>query len=239
MTKEILKYRTTAISKDMDTFKAFVIACHNSKNYSGPSIYFHIKAIDKYRSVENYDNLLSDDQYIEYIYATLAAWGMHRMTKNVLMKEYKNFKNAIELIRDSLVELKEYKLETIQSIEDIKNPLLMAFSDLNVMERGSKIVGNSKALHHLLPDLIPPMDRRNTINFFYEDPLKKEVSIPKDEDECFLEILSEYIYITRRLKLTFRDFPDKNSFDTSVPKIIDNAIIGFIQIKRDKTRGDL
>ncbi len=239
MTKEILKYRTDAISKDMDTFKEFVRACHKSMNYSGPSLYFHFQTIEKYRQIKDYDNLLSCNQYLEYLYATLTAWGMHRMTKNVLMKEYKDFKDTIKSNRGHLKELNKYKLETIQNIEDIKDPLLKVFYELKVMEKGTKIVGNSKALHHLLPDLIPPIDRRNTINFFYEDPLKppnKGVSISKDhEEKYFLEIMSEYIDITKRLNLTLNSFQDKDKcFDTSVPKIIDNAIIGFIQKKEGK-----
>ncbi len=218
----------------MNTFKSYVLACHKSQNYSGPSVYFHTRVIEKYRNTDNYDKLLSDNQYIEYIYATLTSWGMHRMTKNVLLKEFKEFKKTIDLNRDSLIELNKYKLETIQSIEDMKKSLLKVFNNLIVMKKGSKIVGTSKALHHLLPDLVPPIDRRNTINFFYEDPLKKQVSIPKDEDKSFFEILGEYIDITKNLNLTLRSFPNKNVFDTSVPKIIDNAIIGFIQKKEGK-----
>lgn len=219
---------------DMNTFTSYVSACHESQNYSGPSVYFHTKVIEKYRTTGHYDNLLSDNQYIEYIYATLSSWGMHRMTKNVLLKEFENFKEVINFNRDGLIELNKYKLETIQSIKDIEDLLLKVFNNLIVMEKGSKIVGTSKALHHLLPDLVPPIDRRNTINFFYEDPLKKQVSIPKDEDKCFLEILGEYLEITRKLNLTFRGYLHKNIFDTSVPKIIDNAIIGFVQKEEGK-----
>lgn len=41
--------------------------------FGGPSIYFHVQCIR-----EKKQNFLSD-RHIELIYATLTAWGMHRM----------------------------------------------------------------------------------------------------------------------------------------------------------------
>ena len=51
-----------------------------------------------------------------------------------------------------------------------KKPILSSlFENLEVIEKGSKLIGNSKTLHHLLLDLIPPIDRKHTLNFFYKE----------------------------------------------------------------------
>lgn len=52
--------------------------------------------------------------------------------------------------------------------EEIKKDLRDVFLNLKVMESNARLVGNSKALHHLLPELVPPVDRQYTVKFFTE-----------------------------------------------------------------------
>jgi hypothetical protein len=40
------------------------------------------------------------------------------------------------------------------------------YQALDVSESGATVVANSKALHHLLPRLVPPVDRQYTLRFF-------------------------------------------------------------------------
>ncbi|HEX7569783.1 MAG TPA: hypothetical protein VF492_04705, partial [Verrucomicrobiae bacterium] len=45
---------------------------HKAGVFSGPSVYFHLKSLKASRD-KNFDS------FAEYVYATLASWGMHRM----------------------------------------------------------------------------------------------------------------------------------------------------------------
>jgi hypothetical protein len=82
-------------------------------------------------------------------------------------------------------------------------------------------------MHFLLPDLIPPIDKAHIYYFFYGRkkqkggyPLKIE-----DENQVFWEILLQYQKIAKKLNLCKADL--KNPWDTSIPKLIDNAIISL------------
>lgn len=201
---------------------------HFEKNikFSGPSIYFHKKVIGKIRNSERYEQLFHDDLFFDYLYATLASWGMHRMGKGgAKMANFEDFKHSICLAKDNLLNLQQIKLELITGEEllKVKTKLSSVFDSIHVMESGSKLVGNSKAVHHLLPDLVPPIDRQHTLRFFYG-----HTNIYNEEKVIFLECFDKFIYISHFLK--HKDIPFEG-FNTSIPKIIDNAIMGYAMKK--------
>jgi hypothetical protein len=192
--------------------------------FSGPSIYFHKKAIEKIRNCESYDRLFDDDLYFDYLYATLVSWGMHKMEeKGPKMVDYDKFKGSIRSIRQHLIDLREYRLEDILEgqVNWVKKKLKYIFNSLKIMAREAKLVGNSKALHHLLPDLATPIDRQHTLRFFYNN---LNINTQKEE-KMFLELFDKFRYISQALKGDNFTF---TGFNTSIPKIIDNAIIGYV-----------
>lgn len=60
-------------------FAGCVRAFEVSGTFSGPSVYFHEWAIARRRMHSSARDLLADDLFVEYVYATLTAWGMHRL----------------------------------------------------------------------------------------------------------------------------------------------------------------
>lgn len=97
------------------------------------------------------------------------------------------------------------------------------------METDKKLVGVSKTMHHLLPDIVPPIDRKYILNFFYNEPLRKksqEIQIKGNEEDIFLEVFNNYCDICKNAGLSESCL--KRKWDTSIPKLIDNAIIGFV-----------
>ena len=83
-----------------------------SEKFGGSSIYFHQECIKA-----GMNDYLSD-RHIEMLYATLTAWGMHRMgdvkkTKAKLV-EYSSFKKSILDLKKELFILKETKLEQLE-----------------------------------------------------------------------------------------------------------------------------
>ena len=64
-------------------------------------------------------------------------------------------------------------------------------SDLGVVDNKSLLVAGTKTLHHLLPDLVPPMDRRWTGAFFGWwpiDPQNRQTAILSEAYGWFVEI---------------------------------------------------
>ena len=168
------------------------------------------------------------------------------MDKTARLKNFCEFKNIIQ--NDDNVNL--LKKLSIYELNDLNNnakkeikPFLSAlFRNLKIMKEGRLLIGTSKILHHLLPHLILPIDR-HTLNFFYEEEFKKELAKIKiyqkmaaseeEQERTFLEIFNGSYLINKKLDLRtiYLERKDKENFTTSIPKLIDNAIIGYVEDK--------
>jgi hypothetical protein len=88
------------------------------------------------------------------------------------------------------------------------------------------LVANSKALHHLLPGLIPPIDRNYTLRFFVGRPY-----IYRGRDAAYFRALYPLFHeIAVRCAGEIHGFlaAPTEGMNTSVTKVIDNAILGFM-----------
>ena len=229
-TKNIIEQRMDSL---FSNFSYFVKVYYDKEKFLGPSFYFYKKVIDTIRTTNNYKKLKDNNIFFEYMYAALTSWGMHRMDQGALLQDFDLFKKNIINEFSTLEELSHYKLSEFDNLSEskIKALLTKIVININIMRSSSKLVGDSKAFHFLLPDLIPPMDRKNIIKFFYNrDNYKKE-----EEVKIFLEILDKFCFINKKLNLDQNNFT--GCWDTSIPKIIDNAIIGyFIETKQSEQK---
>ncbi len=60
-------------------FSENIAAFEARQAFPGPSLYFHLRAIERRRLHETVTSLLDDHLFLDYVYAVLPAWGMHRM----------------------------------------------------------------------------------------------------------------------------------------------------------------
>ena len=240
--------RKKKLVEDKDEFLKYSKDIENT--FSGPSSYFYLKVIEKIKECDGdkkrYVELLSNDHFIENVYTILVTWGMHRMGKNTRMTDFKDFKESILNNRELLEKLYDKKLREI-NIDEIKEDLLRIFDTLKVMRGNSKLVAHSKTMHFLLPHLVPPMDKGHVIFFFCGEWRcnKKNKSyqyIPsnctkiENEKEVFTEILIQFRRMADELDLKKEDL--KNDWDTTIPKIIDNAIIGYNNSEKEKFKNE-
>ncbi len=81
---------------------------------------------------------------------------------------------------------------------------------------------------------MPPIDRQYTIRFFYGNLTSKNTPVfhKEEESELFLDIVKYFSIICKKVNLTKNDYDKTRLFNTSIPKVIDNAIIGLIQSKK-------
>ena len=194
--------------------------CHEA--FGGPSIYFHQRALTEGRK-----KLLSD-KHLEMIYATLAAWGMHRMGKtHTKMVSFEIFKKSVYSVKADLEKLRHVSLEDHEAVSD---QLLSELTDicfrLQVSVSKSRVVGNSKALAHILPALAPPIDRQYTIRFFC-DKLQNFQDI-EEERRLYAHILRkchEFCLIIRKDPTILID----SQFNSSLPKIFDNLVMVYLK----------
>jgi len=108
------------------------------------------------------------------------------------------------------------------------------FRNINVMESRASLVGNSKVMAHLLPNIVPPIDREHTLKY-----LRGNTNIKNDLDyewKLMHEIIGTF-FIPIAGDMTFLRkantwINDQLSFpwDTSILKVIDNLVVGIIEL---------
>ncbi len=215
------------------TFISYVTKYYNRKtDFPNSSYYFHKKVIGNISTAKVHKDLFKDKLFLEFVYATLSTWGLDRMDGGARLVEFNIFRKSVLDNALMLEKLTNYKISEINDIErqEIKDTLSILFDSLEVMIKDVKLVGVAKALHHLLPDLAPPIDRKYTLNFFYGNNEYGE----KDQKDKFMKSFDKFCLITKELNLTEKDL--SNRWDTSVPKLIDNAIIGYVSNTSKKLR---
>jgi hypothetical protein len=191
--------------------------------YKEPS---YRRLIEKYNDTANYLRLFENSQYISLAYDALKEFKMDQQGARLV--RYSEFESSLVSQKSRLHDLNRYKLEELASdkvpFSDLFAEFQVLFKQLNVMASGSKLVGVSKTLHFMLPNLVMPVDRDSILRFCYGSNY-----VPPSLDaqfERFNEVFRRYFDLTQHLGLKESD-ADGNWWNISVPKRIDNAIAGF------------
>jgi protein-S-isoprenylcysteine O-methyltransferase Ste14 len=96
----------------------------------------------------------------------------------------------------------------------------------------SKIVGGSKALHHILLELMPPIDREYTAIFLGRIQAQ-HFQNRTQEAETFRLAFESFRAIAKSVNPV--QYVGRHQWDTSRTKVIDNAIVGFIRYLRNQS----
>ena len=152
-----MKLKPDKVRDLLDNAGKYHAAYYRSETFSGPSLYFHQRALSTRRSPASVPHL-------ENVYATLAAWGMHRMgTRGSKMRPFDTFRASIEPLRDKIT-----RAQTLapQAMDEVAwDSLKEIFQGIRIMASGTSLVGNSKVMHHMLPNIVPPIDREYTLRY--------------------------------------------------------------------------
>ena len=141
-----------------------------------------------------------------------------------------DFRDMVESFRASSVLLESVADQRITRVspgdaDDLATALWEIISRLRVSTSATRIVAGSKALHHVLPDLVPPIDRQYTFQFF-----TGQKSLYRGERVAFLEWFPLLCEIATRSARTIEAGMARGGFmATGEAKIVDNAIMGFMQ----------
>lgn len=206
-------------------FEAYLAAFESRSVFGGPSVHFHVRAIERRATHENVRSALADDQLVELTYAMLTSWGMHRMgPKGAKLVDYDDFLTGLRRQENALRALDHQAIEALDDAEAMADALWDVIADARLSATGTQIVAGTKALHHFLPSLVPPIDREYTIRFFHEN---KIMSI--GDERAFKEIYPALAEIAASPNVTPHLRPNGRSrMNTSTTKILDNAIIGYV-----------
>lgn len=207
---------------------AYHQAYYDVKTFGGPSLYFHRKSLEA-------GDPADFTRRLEYVYATLTAWGMHRMGRGgSKMLPFDAFQMSMMPLKDRIREA-----ATIQPPEMTEGDwanIEAIFKGIRVMASGTSIVGNSKVLAHLIPNIVPPIDREYTLRFLrgntnITNGLDQEWLLMKEVITMFFIPVSSDTSFQAKAKGWLLD-QTHYPWDTSVLKIIDNLIIGVRKLRQ-------
>jgi hypothetical protein len=209
---------------------AFEAEGDGDAGFAGASVYFHERTLERRGRFAEPRSLVEDTCFMEYVFATLCAWGMHHTGKHpTRLAGFDAF--CASYRADGVV-------ETLESLWD-SNITSLAPSDADrvgtevwsVIERTevsaseTRLVAGSKALHHVLPNLVPPIDRRYTISFF----IGNTPFIGKPEfDQIFPRVNEIALACAGEIAAAIAR---RGFMETGPAKVIDNAIVGFGYLK--------
>lgn len=144
------------------------------------------------------------------------------------MQSFDVFRQSIEPLHKKIADAQQFDFREMN--EQKWAPLEEIFYGINVMASGTTIVGNSKVMHHMLPNIVPPIDREYTLWF-----LRGNTNIRNDlayEWQLMKAIISDF-FIPVASDSGFKVMADRwmakrdeYPWDTSYLKIVDNLIIG-------------
>lgn len=182
----------------------------------------HRETIDRRRALGSTDAAVHDDRFTELLHSVLQTWGIGRRASRLAPLD--EFRLRLRERSQELGQLESLTLEgpalEVGATVKILDRLI---SELGVVENRARIVAGTKTLHHLLPDLVPPMDRAWTGAFFgwsVLDPQNHQTAI-------FTEAFATFAEVARAAH------PSRlvgDGWRTSLTKVLDNALIGYCRL---------
>ena len=165
----------------------------------------------------------ADDTFLWDLYVIVRAWYGTRAWLMIAFDD--RFKHEIRKAACNLDHLSDLDItNTNYDVGAATDRLWDVIGKLKITTADARIVSGTKAIHHLVPDLIPPMDNRYTGEFFLG------YSIGQGSETVFSKIYQAFIDLARSLTCDekFMECVGRG-FNTSVTKTVDNAIIGYVQ----------
>jgi hypothetical protein len=207
----MIKDKLTKISRIVDTINSRISEI-NRRYRAGPDLYFYRKLVQLRREAREITSFVNSTYNLEMLYATLVSWDMNsRAAKMKYFDEFVlNLKSCEEefKILDSINRAPRFQSMPYQVLRQ-------TYEKLHLMKTDSKLVSNSKLLHFLFPHILMPMDRQNTLVYFYGNTSE---SIHK-----YLELIGMSFEILAQQHNWNQYLDDK--WNQTAPKLIDNAVI--------------
>ncbi len=198
--------------------------------FSGPSVHFYGELVRLVRSAGSLTDLASSERLPELAYAMLTSWGMHRMGEGVATKltDFPDFSSAVrDLIKlaDALSKRRITDLSEVEAVS-VTEELAGLVEHGGISKSASPLVANTKMLHCLLPDLVPPIDRRYTGRFFYG--LNRGMLLPGGATAVFRFVFPQLHRLARRHAEEIRSATHRSYLCQGEAKVLDNAIVGYM-----------
>lgn len=185
---------------------------------------YHSETIKVRRDLISAAASVDDDRLMRLLWETLLAWGIG--SRGSRLVPYPEFCRAIRPGKGEICSLDGLWIDDPSlNIDEVVVRLWNLVKGLNIVENDTKLVACSKALHHLLPDLIMPMDRQYTRVFFHCYGSQFQYG----QRRFFEQAYRSLVQLAREVG------PGQyvgSGWRTSRTKVLDNALIAYCQENR-------
>jgi hypothetical protein len=211
-------------------FARYVAAYDELVPFSGEKLSTHRQCIALRRQAGSVTGAVSDPRFIASLRRTLIAWGIGGRASCLVPEAV--FAQALASAVPELEKLEGLRVDAPDLPASTPDRLRQVIGSLGVVENKAKLVAGTKTLHHLLPDLVVPMDRAWTGKFFRLHP--PEWQDPANQRRTFRRVYGQLADVARHVQPS--QYETGLGWRTSRTKILDNALIGFCKLEVDGKR---
>lgn len=213
------------VSKLTGNFGRYVETYDQRVSFTGEQLTTHREAIALRRQLGGVRTAACDDRFAASLRRTLYAWGVGRRASHLVSED--TFAVALRAAAPRLGELESLAIDSDELPADIADRLWQVINSLGVVENKAKLVAGTKTLHHLLPDLVVPMDRKYTGTFL--QLRSPEWQDPTSQRRIFRVAYNHFAAVARAVRP--QQYVTHEGWRTSRTKILDNALIGFCKLE--------
>lgn len=188
-------------------------------------LHYHRETIDRRLELGSAAAAVTDEQFQRALYKTLRAWGIG--ARGSRLKPFDAFASILSRLKEGVAQLEtaiidDQRLDVVATVDT----LWALQSQMPIVENDATLVPVTKALHHVLPELVVPMDRVYTQMFFgWHTP-----QFQYRQRTCFAEAFGAFAKIARVVNPS--QYVNRG-WNSSRTKVLDNGLVGLLQWIKD------
>jgi hypothetical protein len=211
----------TRVAKLTGGFAHYVQTYDQRVSFTSRQLAAHKACLALRREAGSVRAAVNDERFVESLIRTLRAWRLGNRASRLAAPAV--FAAALRSSLPALEALEGLAIDAEDLPDDIGEQLWTLIESLGIVENKAKIVAGTKALHHLLPDLVVPMDHVWTGKFFQFHP--PEWQGAASQRRIFRLAYRCFADVARQVQV--QRYVSGQGWRTCRTKVIDNALIGF------------
>ncbi|MFD8493314.1 hypothetical protein [Amycolatopsis sp. NPDC059657] len=191
----------------------------------------HRTTIAKLESAGGVAAAVADREFVLSLHKTLLTWGLGKRGSYLVPED--EFFRALQAAKPALEELEPLHISDTAASSDVADRIWQVLDSLGVVTNKARLVAGTKTLHHLLPNLVVPMDRLWTGRFFGLHPYEWQ----SDQQRTFRRVHTAFATVAQAV--TPESYVTGAGWSTSPAKVLDNALIAYgrIELSRGQIAG--
>jgi hypothetical protein len=205
-------------------FAKYVPAIRPSSPLGQQRLKSYLRTLELRRRCSSASQAAGDQAFVQSLRETLLLWGMG--PRGFKIASLRILIDELSKILPALSSLEGLRIDDLGSEADqVAGSIWRILRQLEIVSRSGQrlcenIVTGTMTLHHLLPELVFPIDREYAQTFF----AWADDDFENNPEECFVYAFREIAHLARKVH------PQKyvgDGWNTCGSKVLDNAIAGF------------